>query len=127
MSRLRRRDTKPEIEVRRLLHARGLRYRVAYRIPGLRRRTIDVAFTRQRVAVFIDGCFWHGCAAHGTQPAANADWWRTKLGVNQERDRDTTDRLQAAGWTVLRFWEHEAPETVADAVQATVRRAVPPR
>ena len=109
--------------MRRLLHARGLRYRVAYAVPGIRRRTIDVAFTRQRVAVFIDGCFWHGCADHGTSPAANAEWWRTKLATNRERDLDTTQRLEEMGWTVLRFWEHEPPERVAATVVDEVRRA----
>ena len=122
MSRLRRRDTAPEVAVRRLLHALGLRYRVAYAVPGQRRRTIDVAFTRYRVAVFVDGCFWHGCPAHGTRPAANAEWWRTKLAANRARDEDTTALLQHAGWTVLRFWEHEQPEHVAETVRETLTR-----
>lgn len=121
MSRLRRRDTAPEIAVRRLLHALGLRYRVAHAVPGLRRRTIDVAFTRQRVAVFIDGCFWHGCPQHGTQPRANSEWWRTKIARNKARDADTTEVLNAAGWVVLRFWEHDEPAAVAEEVLKTVR------
>lgn len=120
MSRLRRRDTRPEVAVRRLLHALGLRYRVAYAVPGQRRRTIDVAFTRQRVALFIDGCFWHGCPQHGTRPAANAEWWRTKIAANKARDADTSELLGEAGWVVLRFWEHEPPEVVADAVRQVV-------
>lgn len=120
MSVLRRRDTKPEMEVRRLLHAVGLRYRVAYPVPGLRRRTIDVAFPGRRVAVFIDGCFWHGCPDHGTKPRANADWWSVKLRTNSERDEATTSLLRAEGWTVLRFWEHEDPARVAREVTAAV-------
>ena len=86
MSGLRRRNTVPELAVRRLLHAAGLRYRVVYPVPGQRRRTIDIAFTRPRLAVFIDGCFWHGCRAHGSQPRANSEWWRHKIAANQARD-----------------------------------------
>lgn len=127
MSRLARRDTKPEVAVRRLLHAVGLRYRVAYAVPGVRRRTIDIAFPRRRVAVFIDGCFWHGCPVHGTKPAANAAWWARKLEANSARDVDTAALLEEQGWTVLRFWEHEPPEIVAAAVRAAVDDAVPHR
>ena len=113
------RDTKPEIEVRRLLHAAGLRYRVDFAPLGGRRRA-DIVFTRKRVAVFVDGCFWHGCPQHATLPKLNADYWLPKLRRNVERDRETDAALKAAGWTVLRFWEHQAPETVA----STVIRAV---
>lgn len=107
MSRQRRRDTGPEVDLRRLLHARGLRYRVAWPIPGLRRRTVDIAFTRRRVAVFVDGCFWHSCPEHGTAPHANSAWWRDKLATNRERDRATDAHLASLGWTVIRVWEHE--------------------
>ena len=107
MSRARRRDTAPEIALRKALHADGLRYRVAYPVPGQRRRTIDIAFTRQKVAVFVDGCFWHGCPEHGTAPRANAEWWRRKLEANRARDVDTDEMLRDRGWTVLRVWEHE--------------------
>lgn len=107
MAGLARRDTAPEVAIRRLLHAQGLRYRVAYPVPGLRRRSIDIAFTRRKVAVFVDGCFWHGCPEHGTQPRANASWWTTKLAANQARDADTTARLVDLGWEVIRVWEHE--------------------
>ena len=116
MSSLRRRDTAPEFAVRRLLHARGLRYRVAFPVPGARRRTIDIAFTRAKVAVFVDGCFWHGCSQHGVRPSSNADWWAVKVAANRSRDADTVRVLHAAGWTVLRFWEHEDPGAVAQAV-----------
>lgn len=100
MSTARRRDTAPELAVRRVLFAAGLRYRVAFPVPGQRRRTIDVAFTRQKLAVFVDGCFWHGCAEHGTQPSANSAWWRAKIEANRARDRDTDQVLSTHGWTV---------------------------
>ncbi|MFD7394483.1 very short patch repair endonuclease [Streptomyces virginiae] len=113
MSRQARRNTTPELAVRRLLHAAGLRYRLQVKVPGMPRRTIDIAFPGAKVAVFLDGCFWHGCPEHATQPKANAQWWREKLDKNIARDRETSELLAAAGWTVLRFWEHEAPEAVA--------------
>jgi DNA mismatch endonuclease (patch repair protein) len=87
------------------------------------RRRADLLFTRVRVAVFIDGCFWHSCPDHATFPAANRDWWATKLRRNVERDRETDARLAAEGWHVLRFWEHEAPGIVADRVESVVRAA----
>lgn len=114
----RRRDTKPELAVRRELHRRGLRYHVDRApIPGVRRRA-DVVFPRLRVAVFIDGCYWHGCALHGTghRSKSNASFWRDKITTNQMRDRDTDRRLHEAGWVVLRAWEHESPGDVADRV-----------
>lgn len=82
---------------------------------------MDVAFTRAKVAIFLDGCFWHGCPEHATQPRANADWWRQKLRSNVERDADTTRVLTDQGWTVLRFWEHEEPASIADAIEAVLR------
>jgi DNA mismatch endonuclease, patch repair protein len=104
--------------VRRLLHARGLRYRVCTKVPGAARRTIDIAFTKAKIAVFVDGCFWHGCPEHGLVPAANRDWWTEKLERNRVRDAETTALLEASGWTVLRFWEHlPAEDVVADIVQ----------
>jgi DNA mismatch endonuclease (patch repair protein) len=122
-----RRDTACELLLRRRLHALGLRYRVNYPVPGNRRRTIDVAFPAARVAVFVDGCFWHGCPEHGTQPRANSAWWTTKLAANRARDADTTALLAEAGWAVLRFWEHaepgEAAAVVAEAVRAARRTA----
>lgn len=121
MSRQGRRDTAPELAVRRLLHAAGLRYRLQWRVPDMSRRTIDIAFPGRRVAVFIDGCFWHGCPRHATSPKANAAWWRTKLDGNVARDGETTAHLEALGWTVLRFWEHQAPAEIAAEVQHTVR------
>lgn len=108
MSVARRRDTAPELQLRRLLHAQGLRYRVAYPVPGARRRTIDIAFTRAKLAVFVDGCFWHGCAVHGTTPKSNTEWWIAKIEANRRRDLETSLALEAQGWAVLRVWEHES-------------------
>jgi len=111
----RRRDTEPERRVRELLHASGLRYRVdlPVRVPGARLIRPDIAFTRIRLAVFIDGCFWHGCPEHKGRPKANAHYWGPKIDGNIERDKRQTRALTAAGWSVLRFWEHESPPEVA--------------
>lgn len=126
MSTLARRDTAPELALRRELHRRGLRYRLQVKVPGNNRRTIDVAFTRARVAVFVDGCFWHGCPEHGTSPRANSEWWRWKIQRNQERDADTTRLLDDAGWTVVRLWEHRDAKDSADAVETALRRRTAP-
>lgn len=115
------RDTSPELAVRRRLHAAGLRFRVAHRpVPALR-RSADIVFTKQRIAVFIDGCYWHACPEHGTVARSNASYWSEKLARNVARDADTTEQLLAAGWTVLRFWEHEDPDVVAATLSAAVR------
>lgn len=123
MSRQGSRDTAPELAVRRLLYAAGLRYRLERSVPGMARRTIDIAFPGPRVAVFLDGCFWHGCPEHATSPRANAQWWREKLDRNMARDTETTAHLQSLGWQVLRFWEHEPPESVAEQVTEAVLQA----
>lgn len=121
MSRQATRDTAPEMELRKCLHAAGLRYRVHVKpLPGLR-RTADVVFRRARVAVFVDGCFWHSCPDHGTTPLTNAEWWVAKLSRNVERDADTDRELADAGWLVVRVWEHEDPVVVADRVARAVR------
>lgn len=117
----RRRDTKPELTIRRLLHARGLRFRVDYRVLSNARTRADIAFTRPRVAVFIDGCFWHGCPVHATQPKRNADYWGPKLARNRERDAEATALLENHHWQVLRFWEHEQPIAVAEEIERVVR------
>ena len=114
--RVARRDTPPEMRLRSELHGRGLRYRVdAQPVPGSRGRA-DLVFSAASVAVFVDGCFWHGCPLHMTWPQANAEWWRTKIERNCARDRDTDRRLTDAGWTVVRVWEHEDPCAAADRV-----------
>lgn len=120
------RDTRPEIALRRALHASGARYRVdaPLPLPGVRRRA-DVLFSRARLAIFVDGCFWHGCPAHGTAPRANASWWREKLARNRARDRDTDTRLRDAGWTVIRVWEHEDAGVAAARILVEIHRRQP--
>lgn len=114
------RDTSPELAVRRALHAMGLRYRVAARpLPGLR-RTADIVFRPARVAVFVDGCFWHGCPEHYVPPSSNTDYWLPKISRNQERDRETTTALEAAGWLVLRYWEHQPAAVIVHEIAANV-------
>jgi DNA mismatch endonuclease (patch repair protein) len=101
-----------------------MRYRVNLPVPGLARRTIDVAFVGAKVAVFVDGCYWHGCPDHGRVPNSNREWWTEKLRRNQVRDLDTAEHLTGLGWEVVRSWEHQAPEQIADLVEGRVRRAV---
>ncbi len=126
MSRLRSRDTRPELAIRSELHRRGFRFRVD-RAPltGLRSRA-DVVFGPARVAVYVDGCFWHSCPEHGTRPKANAEWWEQKLKRNQERDAETNRVLREHGWEVVRIWEHEDPVAAADRVEGAVRRRLRP-
>ncbi|MEY9848355.1 DNA mismatch endonuclease (patch repair protein) [Streptacidiphilus sp. BW17] len=116
------RDTSPERALRSLVHASGLRYRVSARpVPGIR-RTADLVFGPTKVAIFIDGCFWHRCPEHFTAPKTNAQFWEEKISRNVARDRDTDARLQAEGWLVLRFWEHQAPGECAELIRAAVMR-----
>jgi DNA mismatch endonuclease (patch repair protein) len=120
----RRRDTAPERALRSLLHAQGLRYRCDHPIITSRRRVrVDIAFTRARLAVFVDGCFWHLCPEHGQIPAANRSYWLPKLQRNVERDREVDHALRQAGWTVMRFWEHLSMDDAAAAVLRTLRQA----
>lgn len=113
------RDTKPELRLRSELHRRGLRFRVDIApVKGIRRRA-DIVFTRARVAVFVDGCFWHGCPEHFIAPKSNAEYWRSKIQANVERDRDTAQKLSAVGWEVLRFWEHEGPDDAVPKIVST--------
>lgn len=121
MSRAKRRDTAPEMLLRRELHRRGRRFRVVMKVPGNDRRTIDTSFPRQRLAVFVDGCFWHGCPEHGASPTFNAQWWQQKFAANVARDRDTDRLLHDAGWAVLRFWEHASPVVSADRGEEAIR------
>lgn len=114
------RDTPGELALRSALRTLGLRYRVDTTLPGTRRRA-DVAFISAKVAVFVDGCFWHGCPSHGTWPKTNAAWWHEKIEGNRRRDRDTDARLTREGWIVLRFWEHDDPSDAAHVVASMVR------
>jgi len=108
MAAIKRRDTKPEAALRSALHRVGYRFRkdFAIRLEGRLVRP-DIAFTRHKLAVFVDGCFWHCCPEHGRKPGQNTDYWSPKLAGNVARDRRQTELLEADGWTVLRIWEHE--------------------
>ena len=114
----RRSDTKPEVSLRSLLHRNGLRFRKDYPIPLSDRRAVhaDIVFTRSRMAVFVDGCFWHCCPEHGTIPKSNQEYWVPKLKQNVDRDRAIDRELRAAGWRVLRFWEHVDPGAAKEGV-----------
>lgn len=112
--------TAPEMELRRRLHRGGLRFRIGLPVPGRPRRTIDIAFTRARLAVFVDGCFWHGCPDHGGKPRTNAAFWEAKIAGNRTRDRETDAHLEGAGWVVLRLWEHVLPAEAVYAVRAAL-------
>jgi DNA mismatch endonuclease, patch repair protein len=119
----RNRDTRPEKILRSLLHASGLRFRVCTRPISEVRRTADIVFTRVRVAVFVDGCFWHGCPQHYKVPRTNTEYWVEKITGNQNRDEHTNKLLQDAGWTVVRVWEHEDPVEAAEVVAKAVGNA----
>lgn len=113
MQRLGRKDTQPELALRRALHRRGIRYRLHPKdLPG----RPDIVLVRIRTAVFVDGCFWHGCPEHAVAPKSNARWWREKLDANVARDRRKDVQLEELGWTVLHVWEHEDPEVVAEQI-----------
>jgi DNA mismatch endonuclease (patch repair protein) len=121
MQRQRVRDTKPELELRRELHRRGLRYRVDHSVLPQSRRRHDIVFTRVRLVVEVRGCYWHACPQHGSTPKANAEWWSEKLATNVRRDADTERALGEAGWKLVVVWEHEPPLDAADRVEAAIR------
>jgi len=122
MQRQQTRDTAPELAVRRLLHSAGMRYRVDVAPLSTLRRRADVVFGPARVALFVDGCFWHGCPDHGVRPThSNRNYWVEKVSRNRERDRDTDEVLTEAGWISIRVWEHEDPHEVAERVTMAVR------
>ena len=116
MAKIPQKGTEPEVSLRRELYRSGLRYRVDFVVLRKPRRVADIAFPRLKVAVFVDGCFWHGCPIHATWPKRNAEFWRQKIEANRLRDADTTARLRDEGWTVLRIWEHEAPSEASKSV-----------
>ena len=119
MAALRTSSTGPELALRRELHRRGLRFRVNVRnLPG----RPDIVLSRARIAVFVDGCFWHGCPVHAVAPKANATWWESKLSDNRERDERNEASLRDTGWLVVRAWEHENPTTVAEEIERLWRR-----
>jgi DNA mismatch endonuclease (patch repair protein) len=119
----RRRDSKPELLIRSALHRAGHRFRVDFliRLPGRRAVRPDVVFTRAKVAVFIDGCFWHGCPEHGRPPRANSTYWAAKIELNQNRDHIQTETLTLLGWAVVRIWEHEDPDAAVVSITAALR------
>lgn len=124
MRRNRRTDSKPEVAVRSVLHGRGRRFRKHLAVRTEQRLVRpDIVFPRQRIAVFIDGCFWHCCPIHGNQPRANSDYWGPKLARNVRRDRLVDEALTEAGWRVFRAWEHEDPGLVADRIEQTLTQA----
>ena len=110
------RNTVPELRIRRAIHAAGARYRVHYPVPGLPRRTIDIAFPAKRLALFVDGCYWHGCEEHRGLPATNREFWQEKIRATRARDLETDDHLRSIGWTPVRFWEHDPVEDVVRAI-----------
>ncbi len=116
------RDTAPEVAVRSILQSRGRRFRKRHtiRLGDGRWTQPDAVFTRARVVLFVDGCFWHRCPEHGTEPGANTAYWGPKLDRNVARDRDTDARLRSRGWMVVRAWEHEDPFEIADRVEAAL-------
>jgi DNA mismatch endonuclease, patch repair protein len=120
MQRTARKDNAFERTIRSQLHARGLRYRVHYPLPGMKRTTCDFAFLGLKIAVFLDGCFWHGCPEHPPSVKRNTDFWLEKIDRNRARDARSTAHLTELGWTVLRFWEHEAVETTVEKITSTV-------
>lgn len=110
------RDTTPEMALRQVLQEMGFAFSVDFSpIEGLRRR-VDILFVEERVAVMIDGCYWHGCPQHGTWPKQNAEFWKAKIKANKRRDIDTNQRLEDAGWHVIRVWEHENPHEAAERI-----------
>lgn len=123
MQRTVQKDNKFERTVRSVLHARGFRYRIHFSLPGLKRTTCDIAFPRQKVAVFLDGCFWHGCEVHPPSVKKNTNFWLEKIDRNRARDARATAHLKALGWTVLRFWEHETAVDIAETIITAVQLA----
>lgn len=120
MARVRQKSTQAELDLRKALHARGLRYRLHAPLLTKPRRVADIVFPGVHVAVFVDGCFWHGCPEHASWPKSNADFWRGKIEANRARDADTDDRLKALGWKTVRIWEHENVDSAADRIATLI-------
>ena len=123
MAKVRQKGTGAELALRQEVHRFGLRYRIDYEVLSKPRRKADMAFPSRKIAIFVDGCFWHGCPEHATWPKQNADFWREKIEANRRRDLDTSDRLRSLGWTVLRFWSHESPNQAARTIVRAVAKA----
>jgi len=123
LARVRQKDTDAELSLRKELHARGLRYRLHVPLLTKPRRVADIVFSSAKVAIFVDGCFWHGCPEHASWPKSNAQFWREKIEANRARDADTDQRLQASGWRVVRAWAHEDAPKAAQRIEDIVRSA----
>lgn len=123
LAKIRQKGTAAELALRRELHRDGLRYRVDYLVLKAPRRVADVAFPRLKIAVFVDGCFWHGCPIHASWPKANAEFWRSKIETNRARDVDTREKLEALDWKVIRIWEHEPAASAAQRIMESVNEA----
>lgn len=121
MKKQRRAGTIPELELRKRLFAKGLRYRVGMAVPQMPRRSIDIAFPKQQIAVFVDGCYWHRCPDHHTPAKNNAAWWHDKLQMNVDRDAETDLHLRGMGWCVMRFWEHQDMALAAELIESKRR------
>lgn len=125
MANVRQKGTDAEVALRQEMHRVGLRYRIDYEVLRNPRRVADMAFPGRKIAIFVDGCFWHGCPEHATWPKQNADFWRQKIEANRQRDSDTNERLRSLGWTVLRFWSHESPAEAARTIAHMVATTDP--
>jgi DNA mismatch endonuclease (patch repair protein) len=123
MAKVRQKGTNAEVALRQEMYRIGLRYRIDYEVLIKPRRVADAAFPGRKIAIFVDGCFWHGCPEHATWPKRNAEFWRQKIEANRQRDTDTNERLRSLGWTVLRFWSHESPTDAAKTVAHMVAMA----
>ncbi|MET0084739.1 MAG: very short patch repair endonuclease [Sedimenticola sp.] len=117
MSKIKGKDTKPELLLRKALWKKGLRYRIHYKLPG----RPDIAFVGKRLAIFVDGCFWHGCPEHGVSPKSRSEFWKKKLERNRERDKEVNEALAEDGWLVMRFWEHEIMDDLPSVVRKIAR------
>ncbi|QIG49475.1 very short patch repair endonuclease [Nordella sp. HKS 07] len=120
MARVRQKGTKAEIDLRKALHTKRLRYRLHVPLLTKPRRVADIVFSRTRVAIFVDGCFWHGCPEHASWPKSNADFWREKIETNRARDAETDRLLQSLGWRVVRVWAHENADDAAHRIAQIV-------
>lgn len=123
MARVRQTGTAAELLLRQEMHRIGLRYRVCYEVLKNPRRVADAAFPGRKIAIFVDGCFWHGCPEHATWPKRNAEFWQQKIEANRRRDADTNERLRSLGWTVFRFWSHESPTEAAKTIACALAKA----
>lgn len=123
MQATRQKDTKIEVAIRHELHRRGYRYRLNYRIANFRGKP-DIVFRRDRIAVYVDSCFWHACPLHGSRPKSNQQWWDDKLAANATRDRRHTKELRAAGWSVVRVWEHDSLNRAVARIEQAILRGV---